>query len=203
MYTVYLLRVPDGRVYVGATKDLKKRWNNGNGYRFSKKLWEQIVLHGWESIEKEIVAENLTETDACKLEQETIKKYRSFDPEYGFNRELGGTLKSKIVPDNVKAHMGETRRGQLNHNYGKHFTEEHKAKLAASNRGKKRSDLTRERCQKAHEKKVAQYTLSGQLVATYQSGKKAAEATGACAGHIAKVCKGQRKSAGGFFWSYA
>lgn len=41
MYTVYSLKTPDGRVYVGTTStDTKIRWNNGNGYRFIPELWE-------------------------------------------------------------------------------------------------------------------------------------------------------------------
>lgn len=204
MYSVYMLRVPDGRVYIGATaQDIKRRWNNGNGYRFSPALWEQIQRHGWEHIDKMVLADGLTEEEACKLEQEKIKKHMSYRQEYGFNREMGGIFTKKIVPENVKAHMSETRKGKLNHNYGKHFTKEHREKIAESNRGQKRSEETKEKCRLIHEKAVSQYTKNGQLIATYVSGKIASQETGVNAGHISKVCKGQRKSAGGYFWSFA
>ena len=202
MYSVYILRVPDGRVYVGITTDVKRRWNNGNGYRFNQKLWKQIQIYGWDQIEKVIVAEGLTEDEACKLEQEKIKEYLSFDSEHGFNREMGGTYRNKIVPDSVKMYMSKTRSGALNHNYGKHFTDDHKAKIAQSNRGQKRSDETKEKLRIAHGKIVSQYTKSGCLIATYPSGKIASQKTGVDARHISQVCNGRRKSAGGYSWAF-
>lgn len=60
-------------------------------------------------------------------------------------------------------------------------------------------------CQRIGESKeipVAQYTSSGMLIAVYPSAKLASVVTGAQAGHISKVCKGQRGSAAGFVWKY-
>lgn len=51
-------------------------------------------------------------------------------------------------------------------------------------------------------KMVAQYDLEGNLIATYPSAKKAAEATGANADTIRCVARGVRKTAGGFIWHY-
>lgn len=57
---------------------------------------------------------------------------------------------------------------------------------------------------------VAQYTLDGNLVATYSSIKDAALATGICVRNIAQVANGEeykpgkvRKQAGGFNWKIA
>lgn len=203
MYSVYMLRVPDGRVYIGTTaQDIKRRWNNGNGYRFSPALWEQIRRHGWEHIDKMVLADGLTEEEACKLEQEKIRQHMSYKQEYGFNREMGGIFTKKIVPDNVKAHMSETRKGVLNHNYGKHFTKEHREKIAESNRGQKRSEETKEKLRKVHSKAVSQYTVSGIYIATYESGVVAENVTGISKHSISKVCLGKAKTGGGFLWRF-
>lgn len=203
MYSVYLLRVPDGRVYVGATaRPLCSRWNNGNGYRFCKSLWEQIKAHGWDKIEKRVLADGLTKEEASALEQKAIAEYKSFDAEHGFNRELGGVNDKKIIPPSVREKMRQSCVGTKNHNYGKHFSEDHKRKLAESNSNQKRSKETCEKIGEAKKKPVAQYSLSGELIATFDCGKNAAIATNTQPGHIAKVCKRQRATAGGYVWRY-
>lgn len=47
---------------------------------------------------------------------------------------------------------------------------------------------------------VNQYTLSGDLVASYRSIKEAETVTGVCNPNITKVIKGIRRTAGGFIW---
>lgn len=204
MYTVYSLKTPDGRVYVGTTStDTKIRWNNGNGYRFIPELWEQIRKYGWNSIEKTIHEEGLTKSEASSLEKELIQKYDSANSLHGYNRELGGVGSEKIISEATRKKHSESVTGENNHNFGKHFSVEHRRKIADSNRGQKRSLETCVRVGKAKEKPVAQYTIGGVLIAEWDSAKKAAIATGAQAGHIGKVCKGERMTAGGYVWKFA
>lgn len=49
---------------------------------------------------------------------------------------------------------------------------------------------------------VNQYTLGGEFVAKYSSAKVASENTPANRSYITQVCKGKRKSAGGYLWAY-
>ena len=49
---------------------------------------------------------------------------------------------------------------------------------------------------------VIQYDKSGNEIARYKSQKEAAEATGVGNRHISCVCKGKRKTAGGYIWKY-
>lgn len=51
-------------------------------------------------------------------------------------------------------------------------------------------------------KKVHQYTLNGDYLHTYDSIIDASYSTGASDRHISCVCKGKRKSCGGFIWKY-
>jgi ribosomal protein L37AE/L43A len=52
----------------------------------------------------------------------------------------------------------------------------------------------------ATRKKVYQFTLNGELLAVYDSTMIAQEETGI--NHISSVCRGDRKQAGGYLWSY-
>ena len=204
MYSVYILRDMNGKAYVGTTSTpLEVRWRNGSGYRFCEGLWEVIRQFGWESIAKEVVAVGLSKSAASDLEQRLIAKLDTTNPDKGYNRELGGVNDLKKVSDRSREKMRKSKTGELNPNYGKHFSEEHRAKLSASNTGKKRSAETCERVGKAKERAVAQYSANGSLLAVYESGKKAAQATGVDAAHICKVCRHYRATAGGYRWEFA
>ena len=202
-YTVYVLRDGEGKVYVGVTSQpVKRRWNNGNGYRFIPELWEKIKSKGWESIDKEVVGTELDKVSASKLEQKLIEEFDATNPNKGYNRELGGLTSEKLVSRETREKISKGMIGELHPSYGKHLSVEHRLKLAESNRGKKRSNSTCTKIGKAKEKPVAQYSMEGLLIAIYESGRKAAMATGVQASHIAKVCKHQRMTAGGYVWCY-
>lgn len=51
-------------------------------------------------------------------------------------------------------------------------------------------------------KPVLQYDLQGNFVKEYPSAKEAEIENNIAKGHITKVCKDERKSAGGFIWKY-
>lgn len=53
-----------------------------------------------------------------------------------------------------------------------------------------------------NEKRVAQFTLDGKLVATYRSGHEAARISNVCQGHICRACSGKFQQLGGFVWRY-
>ena len=202
-YTVYVLRDKEGKVYVGATsQSVKSRWNRGNGYRHFPELWATIQSQGWESIHKEIAGTGMDKYSASKLEQELIQQYDSTNPEKGYNRDLGGLTTDKRLSISTRRKISESIRGERNPNYGKHFSEERKSKIAESNLGQKRSPETCANIGRAKEKPVAQYAMNGVLIAKYESARKASLATGAQAGHISKVCKHQRMTAGGYKWCY-
>ena len=53
-----------------------------------------------------------------------------------------------------------------------------------------------------HTVRVSQYTLDAIKIATYNSIKEAAIATRCSAKHISTVCRGKRRTTGGFIWRY-
>lgn len=86
-WKIYKLTSPTGRVYVGCTgTDLETRFQNGRGYHNNKELFDDIILYGWQSFNKEILAEFENENDARQREHSEIKKYPD-----GYNRYRGTT----------------------------------------------------------------------------------------------------------------
>lgn len=92
-YSVYIHVFPDGKVYVGATRQsIKKRWRHGQGYRNQKNLFSAILNTGWENIRHIVVKDGLSEPEAQQLERDLIKQYHSQDPEHGYNTKNGGQV---------------------------------------------------------------------------------------------------------------
>lgn len=54
----------------------------------------------------------------------------------------------------------------------------------------------------ARSKAVIQYTTKGVFIGEYPSIKEAERVTGISKSHICKVCRGKRKTAGGYLWLY-
>jgi hypothetical protein len=101
-WTVYKHTFPNGKVYIGITgMKPEKRWNDGHGYlgrvegQYNQPLIARaIVKYGWSNILHEIVEDGLSEKAARKMEDELIIRYKSNDPEFGYNM-AGGYISNK------------------------------------------------------------------------------------------------------------
>ena len=129
-WTVYVHIVPKGiigyewdKYYVGITSiTTQKRWGyNGNGYK-NQVFYRAIETYGWNNIIHEIIAEHLTEHEACDMEKKLIKELMSNDRRYGYNICSGGQVcklteksiekikkihKNKIVSEDTKRKISE------------------------------------------------------------------------------------------------
>lgn len=88
------------------------------------------------------------------------------------------------------------------YNKGKHWDAESNRKRSESNRGKKRSEETKHLISKSKCVAVTQLTVDLVPVREWDSVRAAADALSIQAGHISKVCRNQRKTAGGYVWRY-
>ena len=94
MYYVYIHKLPNGKVYVGATfRKPKYRWSKGNGYKYNKEFYNDILKYGWDNIKHIIVSKNLSKEDARKKEMELISFFNANNPKYGYNKSHGGEVK--------------------------------------------------------------------------------------------------------------
>ena len=212
MYTVYMHKFPNGKVYVGITKNsIYKRWANGQGYRHNKRMTNAIKRYGWENVSHIIIDENLSKEEACKLEIEKIKEFDSTNEENGYNYSTGGesgssgvkqseeTIRKRIQNTNGgvnpflgKKHTEETRKKMSAACKGRKRSEEDKIKISKKLKGVKKSEETKLRMKKAQEKNRKKVIcLTTGII--YDSISDAAKAIGASNSNITCACNGTYK----------
>ena len=86
MYYVYVHTVTNGKIYIGQTKDIKARWNNGEGYINNRPFYKDITIYGWNNIKHEIIAEFNDRETAVQLESVLIALLKSENKNYGYNQ---------------------------------------------------------------------------------------------------------------------
>ena len=137
-YCVYVHTTPNGKKYVGITKQLpENRWKNGAGYLSSPHFWSAIKKYGWDNISHEVVCDGLSEAAACEKEKQLIALYRTNERELGYNQTSGGEA-GKRYTDDVRKALSEKARKRY-----EDPEEREKARLRVL--GKKHSDETRKK----------------------------------------------------------
>lgn len=90
-YCVYAhINQQNGKIYIGITKDIAKRWIP-SAYKLSPFFNKAIKKYGWDNFDHIILINNITKEIACECEKELIKKYKTTDPQHGYNIAEGGT----------------------------------------------------------------------------------------------------------------
>lgn len=190
-YTVYMHVFPNGKKYIGITKDdVVERWKNGFGYK-TQFVFTAIVKYGWDNIEHRILYTNLTKKEAMQKERELIEEHRSLLNENGYNVDFGG---------DGHFHSEETRKKISKSKTGRKVSEETKEKL--------RIAMTDERKRKMQEASAKKCSIAVECIETgivYSSATQAQLMTGIDLAGICKCCKKlpKYKTAGGYHWKYA
>lgn len=230
-YTVYMHKFPNGKVYIGVTRqELSRRWRDGKGYQ-GQPVFDAIVKYGWDNIEHVILECGLTKEQAEEAEKAYIKKYDSLSHANGYNIETGGYL-TEFVSEETRQKISRSKKGKYsgkNHwHYGQHWSEDVKRKLSIAHKGKKMSEKERARrigmfsgeknpmygtkMPKGHLEKMIEASkktnckpvICIETGIEYESSAEAQRQTGICARGISLVCnKDPRyKKAGGYHWRY-
>lgn len=76
---IYKLTSPNGKIYIGQTKDFNQRMNEHKfaSTKLKNKLYKSVLKYGWDSFKKEIIGETNGKVNANKLEESFIKAYNS------------------------------------------------------------------------------------------------------------------------------
>ena len=197
-YKVYTLTSPEGKSYVGMTmRDLEKRWRKGSGYLYNKELYSDIQKFGWENFEKNIVASNLSRSEAEMAEQRWIEKLETQNPEKGYNKEKGG-LHPDRLNENTKKKMS------ISH-IGLPRSEEYRKNISKSKRGSQNGMYGKTGKENPTSKPVIAIK-DGEEFGRYDSLTEANVALGLPDGafkNISSCCHGERKIAYGYSWRFA
>ena len=91
IYSVYVHISPSQKMYIGITcKCVQERWQQGEGYRLQPYFYRAIQKYGWNNIKHIVLLENLSKEMACECEKYLIAKYKTNNPNYGYNLTGGG-----------------------------------------------------------------------------------------------------------------
>ena len=214
------------------SRDPKIRWNSGNGYKYNKHFYDAIQKYGWKNIKKDVLYSGISQEDAYRLEIELISKYRSNDREFGYNKSSGGEssvrglhwhqsketiekksqkMRGRKLTQEQRKKLSESLKGHASPNKGKHLSEEAKTKISnalkkwnaeheSPNKGRKYKK-TQEAIlatSRGHYKPV----VCVETGIIYESIMYAGIFTNIDHSSISAVCRGKRKSAGGYHWRY-
>jgi len=117
MFLIYKHTSPSGKSYIGQTSNYEYRsWRHNRDDNKCRRFAAAIKKYGWENFTHEILADNLTQEEANKLEEHYILDHNTLTP-HGYNLTTGGD--------------------------GKQCSEETKAKISAARTGKPRSEKTK------------------------------------------------------------
>ena len=256
-YCVYIhTNKENGKVYIGKTiygNKPNKRWRDGNGYITQSYFYKAIEKYTWDGFIHQVVASNLTNTEASSFERLLIKQYNSNNPQYGYNCTNGGegvegyhhTDESKIKYNNsMKKHLSNPnyiaamqeraiKKPVCQFSLNGDFIAEYPSIIEAERQtGINNASISKNALEKTKHvrgyifvlkdaidtisqrlveyetykpikrEKIIQLTLEGEFVAEWPSSAEAGRQLNISYKNINAVCRGVRRSAGGYLWKY-
>ena len=214
---IYFIRSPSLREYVGQTihDNVNVRWKYEKKYPHGR-LKQVFEKYGTDKCEFFTIMEISQEThggdwkDYLNMyEKKYIKERNTLTPN-GYNLMTGGenSLHSEESKQKMRdAHMGKTHSDESKQKLrdaqmGKTHSEESKQKIRDAQIGKTLSDETKKKMRDAKPKKTVEQWDCDVLKKIYPSIREAERQTLIDSGDISKVCKGKKKTAGGYTWKY-
>lgn len=198
----------NGKIYVGQTTQTfrtrtMQHMRSREGY-FDTALRK----YGIESFECGIIDTAKSTEELNKKEIYWIKKLNSMKPN-GYNLcEGGNTTRGYSHKEESKRKMSATKKklesmkGEKNHYYGKHHTKEIREKMSKAWENEARRAKLKEHNKNLDRTYQCRKVLNVETKEIFNSIKEAAKKYGLKETHISRVCRGKRKTTGGFHWEY-
>lgn len=201
-WCVYKHTSPSGKVYIGITSNIKRRWEgNGCAYKSCNKFFNAIKKYGWNNLTHEVLYDNLERTQANILEISLIRFYKNKGISYNITNGGEGTS-GIVVPEERRRKISEIHKGNK-YSLGRKQSEEEKERRRIAITGKKRTLETRRKLSESSKKKVYRYDLNGLYIDCFDSALDAQNELGISRSKIGACCLKKRKSAGGFIWRFS
>lgn len=141
-YSVYRLTAPNGKCYIGMTKQsVERRWNCGNAYQHNDHLQNAIAKYGWDNFRKEVLFTSASKIEAEKFERLLIANHDSTNRLYGYNILPGGDVSD--------GHSEETKR-KISESMKKLQTDEVRERKSKTWKGRTHSDEARRKLREAN-----------------------------------------------------
>ena len=192
----------NGKIYIGKTKNINNRiyqHSHVTKYR-NTKFGNAIKKYGIDMFNFDVLitvnSRNRNNLDIILncLEKYFIKKYNSFNE--GYNCTLGGDgtinfkhseetkdkLRCRVVSEDTRKKIGETHRGKTCH--------------------RRLTNKWRNSVVEAKSIPIKQFSKDGIFIRQWSSITEASLSCKLPKSCISRVCKGERKSCGGFIWKY-
>lgn len=209
---IYKITSADGKVYIGESKDIYKRWSRYRGLycKSQKKLHSSFKEHKVENHTFEIIEECPFEDLKCR--ERYWQDFYDVTGENGLNCVLTqcGVLKAVKSDITIKRHSdaqrGENnsmygRRGELSPLFGKVPSEETCKKISISHKGKVLSEEHKANMiigggafKKGHIPKVAKKVINSKTLEVYNSIREAADYNSMTYGQLYPQLVGYRKN---------
>lgn len=211
----------NGKSYIGQSKDIKKRFNTHKSAinrslddpRGQGPLYDAMRKYGVDNFVFEVL-EECSESELDEREEYYISLYDSVNN--GYNRsETAITTNDENVIKKIQSQEVRERRSkeftemnkrnwkdpEYRETRSKHSSQVQKERLKDPEYRKQKSEHLKRHWSKK-KKKIAQYTLDGELVKVYDGLRVAERETGITSIHKHIREPHKRKQAGGFVWKY-
>lgn len=218
-FSVYVHISPSNKYYVGITCQIpERRWrSDGGAYKNNSYFWNAIQKYGWDNFQHEIIAQNLTRDEACNFEIVLIKKLKSNNYKYGYNRSSGGEVNQGFtLSKETREKLSNALKGRklsekqrlalINANIGRHRSEETKKKISIANSHPK-SEETKLKVSISKQGQgaipIIQYDINGNYIREWESAFKAMKCLNLKSrSSIANVLSGRCKQTHGYIFKY-
>lgn len=167
-------------------------------------MYNAIKKYGWENVHHEVLAKDLSLSEANLVEQEMVAKFDSVKNGYNISSGGGGTY-GIPCSEETKAKIGQANRGKPGGDGSQlvRYMKEHgpwnKGKPLAGEHYRKVAEERKRRCNK----RIACYDpVTHELLKIYDSCTNAAVAVGVSKVSISKCALGHSKTSAGYEWRY-
>lgn len=189
-YLYQIVCKKNSKLYVGITNNMSGRWYK---HVYDAKHNSPCVIHramrkyGITNFEMKLLETVSSQKRLLRREKFWIKNLKSHVSVGGYNETFGGEkpMLGRHHSAKSKRLIGEKLKGRV-----------------SPYKGKSPSYHTRKLLSAIHSKSVVQLDLSGKVIKIHKSIIAAGKCVGVAGSNISGVCRGKKKTAGGFRWQY-